>query len=161
MKKGKKPADPIDPAEVLALVQEYDELIEKQIDGALNGEPASIAVVRNGLRKWALGETDFLPEERLLRVAALHFLGSEALLPVPRAEEFELPIQLDAANIAYQAVRNDADGGDKTAPFQERIKLFLSKNWPKGTFSAAALNRIGTVANVDTTTGPKRKRSAK
>lgn len=137
-------------------IRAYSNEIERHSEAALDGDQSSIAWVKTSLRKWAQGETYDLPPADLLRVAALHFLGSDAIVPLRRAQEFDLPKELDAANIAYQAVCNGH--GDKSAPFSERIKEFVKDNWPAGTFTDEAIKRIGIVANQDTKTGPKRKK---
>ncbi len=139
-------------------IRAYNNEVERHSEAALDGDPISIAWVKASLLKWAQGETYDLPPAHLLQVAALHFLGSDAIVPLRRAQEFDLPKELDAANIAYQAVCNGY--GDQSAPFAERVKEFIRNNWPVGAFTEEAIKRIGIVANQDTKTGPKRKKPA-
>lgn len=139
-------------------IRAYADAIEHHTAAALDGKAESIAWVKSQLKDWVAGTSRSTPPSPVLHVAAAHFLGAEALLPVRRAEEYDLPKELDAANIAYQAVCNGH--GDQTAPFAERIKQFVRDNWPAGTFTEEAIKRIGIVANQDTKTGPKRKKSA-
>lgn len=140
-------------------VREYAMAIERHSEAALDGDLDSIKWVKAHLKSWAQDETSQMPPPALLRVAALHFLGSEAVVPLKRAEAYDLPKELDAANIAFQAVCNDADEGDQDVPFKERIKAFVRCNWPPGTFTEEALERIARVSNRDTKTGPKRRKA--
>lgn len=134
----------------------YAEAVNQHAEAALDGNPVSIAWVKSQLRAWVQGDDPSPPPGVLLRVAALHFLAGEAIAPVRRAEGHELPKELDAANIAFQAVCNGAGGPDE--PFKDRIKFFVRSNWPDGAFSEEALERIARVANRDTKTGPKRRK---
>lgn len=138
-------------------IKEYADAIEHHTEAALDGNAKSIKWVKCHLKDWVEGTSQRTPSLEFLRVAAAHFMGSAALLPVPRAQEYDLPKELDAANIAYQAVCNGY--GDQSAPFAERIKQFLRENWPAGTFTDESIKRIGIVANQDTKTGPKRRRA--
>lgn len=114
-------------------ISQYVKAIEHHAAAALDGNAESIAWVKAQLRPWVHDPSSQEPAPAMLRVAAAHFLGADALLPVRRAEEFDLPKQLDAANIAYQAVCNGY--GDASAPFAERIKQFVRDNWPAGSLS--------------------------
>lgn len=138
-------------------IQSYVAAIKHHTAAALDGNSESIAWVKSQLRPWVQDESRHAPPHAVLYVAAAHFLGADALLPVQRAEEYDLPKGLDAANIAYQAVCNGY--GDQATPFAERIKQFVRENWPAGTFSKEAIERIGVIANQDTKTGPKRKKA--
>ncbi len=139
-------------------IKAYANAIKSTSEDALNGDDAAIQRVKYELRAWALGETVQAPPGALLKVAALQFLGNEAVLPVRKAEESELPEALAAANIAYQAVCNDADRGDKLATFKVRVERFIRDNWPAGTFSDDMIRSICKIANRDKKTGPKRKK---
>jgi hypothetical protein len=137
----------------------YAQEIASSTEDALNGDDDAIRRIKNGLRAWAVGESHDLPPRGFLQIAALHFLGSDEVLPVRRAREVELPDALDAANIAYQAVCNDADRSDKLAPFKVRIEQFIRNNWPEDAFSDDMIKSICKIANRDKKTGPKRRRS--
>jgi hypothetical protein len=139
-------------------IRQYVETIERHADGAINGDPQSIAWVKSQLKLWVEGRSIYPPPEGLLKVACAHFCGADALLPLQRPEEFELPLELDAACIAFQAVSNNADQGDQSAPFKERVMQHVRASWPTGTFSADAIERIGRVANNDRKTGPKKRK---
>jgi hypothetical protein len=138
-------------------IKQYAQAIESHCAAAVDGDKNSVAWVKAQLKPWAEGKTSYPPHPDFLKVAVLHFLGDEAVVPLKRAEEYDRPKELDAANIAYQAVCNGY--GDQSAPFADRIKQFLRDNWPAGTFTEEAIKRIGIVANQDTKTGPKRNRS--
>jgi hypothetical protein len=67
----------------------------------------------------------------------------------------DLPIELDAANLAFRAVMNGY--GDPSKTPRNRLIDYIEENFPD--FKSEQVQRIATVANPDKTTG--RKRSSK
>ena len=67
-------------------------------------------------------------------------------------EPEELPEELDAANIAFRAVRNGY--GEKSATFRNRLIDFLKKNYVN--FKNDTVYRVASVANPDKGRGRKK-----
>jgi hypothetical protein len=67
----------------------------------------------------------------------------------------DLPIELDAANLAFRAVMNNY--GDQSTTPRNRLVDYIEEHFPE--FKPEQVQRIATVANPDKTTG--RKRSSK
>jgi hypothetical protein len=67
-------------------------------------------------------------------------------------DPLDLPVELDAANIAFRSVKNGY--GDQAATFRNRVIDYLKANHSHMTDEA--LQRIATVANPDKTTGRKK-----
>lgn len=89
--------------------------------------------------------------------SAYQFNTEHALLYAAEAKsEIELdpsdyPEELDAANMAFRAIKN-GEGNPKDT-FRKRIVSYLEKNYPN--FKPDAVQRIATVANPDKSTGRK------
>lgn len=65
----------------------------------------------------------------------------------------DLPAELDAANMAFRAVRNGY--GDQSATARNRIVGYLEKHYSE--FTPEQVKRIATVANPDKSTGRKKR----
>ena len=65
----------------------------------------------------------------------------------------DLPIELDAANMAYRAVLNGY--GSQSDTFKNRLTDYLKTNFTD--LTTEAVQRIATVANPDKTTGRKKR----
>ena len=63
----------------------------------------------------------------------------------------DLPLELDAANIAFRAVSNGY--GNPLEKFKSRLIAYLRENYPS--FSDGAIDRISTAANTDKSPGRK------
>ena len=64
----------------------------------------------------------------------------------------DLPIELDAANMAFRAVRNGYGGRSDT--FKNKLIAYLEKHYPD--FKAEQVQRVATVANPDKSVGRKK-----
>ena len=89
--------------------------------------------------------------------SAYQFNSEHTLLHAAEAQpDMELdpsdyPEELDAANMAFRAIKN-GEGNPKDT-FRKRIVTYLEKNYPN--FKPDAVQRIATVANPDKSTGRK------
>jgi hypothetical protein len=64
----------------------------------------------------------------------------------------DLPVELDAANMAFRAVTNGF--GNKSTTFKKRLVEYLTANY--GDFKLEQIERIATVANPDKSPGRKK-----
>ncbi len=65
----------------------------------------------------------------------------------------DIPMELDAANLAFRAVSNGH--GERSATFKNRLINYLEKNFTD--LKPEAVQRIATVANPDKSTGRKKR----
>lgn len=87
------------------------------------------------------------------------FLGVEIETPLASVaidngeiDPLDLPLELDAANMAFRAVSKGF--GDQSVTPKNRLIAYLQKHYPD--FKKEQVKRIATVANPDKTTGRKK-----
>jgi hypothetical protein len=105
-----------------------------RIDGVLNTDRARVGASIQSLRR----------------------LQGQPASPEPDIDPSDYPKELDAALMAFRAVRNGYPrGSTDTYTFKRRIETYLEEHYPS--LPASAKDRIATVANADNAPGRRAK----
>lgn len=106
---------------------------------------------RMELIRWvgAIGMKSVYQFDRSISLEAATYSGT----PYTDIDPSDLPIELDAANVAYRAVLNAY--GNQSETFKKRLIAYLQENYTD--LKPEAVQRIATVANPDKSAGRKKR----